>query len=108
MAKKSKKSAGDNINAKLQLVMKSGKYQFGRKSCLKALRMGKGKLVIVSSNCPPIQRSVIEYYAMLSKCGVHDYHGDNNDLGTACGKLFRISCLVITDVGDSDIIKTNE
>lgn len=67
-----------------------------------------GKLVIVSSNCPPIQRSVIEYYAMLSKCGVHDYHGDNNDLGTACGKLFRISCLVITDVGDSDIIKTNE
>ncbi|EUT85510.1 hypothetical protein PFAG_02871 [Plasmodium falciparum Santa Lucia] len=80
MAKKSKKSAGDNINAKLQLVMKSGKYQFGRKSCLKALRTGK----------------------------VHDYHGDNNDLGTACGKLFRISCLVITDVGDSDIIKTNE
>ncbi|EWC76357.1 60S ribosomal protein, partial [Plasmodium falciparum UGT5.1] len=66
------------------------------------------KLVIVSSNCPSIQRSVIEYYAMLSKCGVHDYHGDNNDLGTACGKLFRISCLVITDVGDSDIIKTNE
>ncbi|ETW36394.1 hypothetical protein PFTANZ_02946 [Plasmodium falciparum Tanzania (2000708)] len=42
MAKKSKKSAGDNINAKLQLVMKSGKYQFGRKSCLKALRTGKG------------------------------------------------------------------
>ncbi|KOB89515.1 hypothetical protein PFDG_05064, partial [Plasmodium falciparum Dd2] len=76
-------SAGDNINAKLQLVMKSGKYQFGRKSCLKALRTGKGKLGMVSRNCPSKQRREIENYAMRSKCGVHEYHGDNNDLGTA-------------------------
>lgn len=33
---------------------------------------------------------------------------DNNDLGTACGKFFRVSCLSITDPGDSDIIKSME
>lgn len=33
---------------------------------------------------------------------------DNVDLGTACGKLFRVSVLAITDPGDSDIIKTTE
>jgi hypothetical protein len=33
---------------------------------------------------------------------------DNVDLGTACGKLFRVSCLAITDAGDSDILKTTE
>ncbi|KAL5714126.1 60S ribosomal protein L30 [Ranunculus cassubicifolius] len=31
---------------------------------------------------------------------------DNVDLGTACGKYFRVSCLSIIDAGDSDIIKT--
>jgi hypothetical protein len=33
---------------------------------------------------------------------------DNVDLGTACGKYFRVSVLAITDPGDSDIIKTTE
>jgi hypothetical protein len=37
--------------------------------------------------------------------GVHHYTGSNLDLGTACGKFFRVSCLSITDAGDSDIVK---
>jgi ribosomal protein L30E len=35
------------------------------------------------------RKSEIEYYAMLAKTGVHHYTGDNNELGTACGKYFR-------------------
>ena len=31
---------------------------------------------------------------------------DNVDLGTACGKYFRVASLSITDPGDSDIIRT--
>ncbi|KAF2593198.1 hypothetical protein F2Q70_00044448 [Brassica cretica] len=31
---------------------------------------------------------------------------NNVDLGTACGKYFRVSCLSIVDPGDSDIIKS--
>lgn len=42
---------------------------------------------------------------MLSRTGVHEYHGSNIELGTACGKLFRVSVLSITDAGDSDIVK---
>lgn len=63
---------------------------------------------------------------MLAKAGVHHYHGgnykdlqgflislcivlsDNNELGTACGKLFRVGVMAITDPGDSDIIATVE
>jgi large subunit ribosomal protein L30e len=33
---------------------------------------------------------------------------DNVDLGTACGKLYRVGVLAITDPGDSDIIKSTE
>ncbi|KAG7577771.1 50S ribosomal protein L30e-like, partial [Arabidopsis thaliana x Arabidopsis arenosa] len=103
-AKKTKKSH-EGINSRLALVMKSGKYTLGYKSVLKSLRSSKGKLILISSNCPPLRRSEIEYYAMLAKVGVHHYNGNNVDLGTACGKYFRVSCLSIVDPGDSDIIK---
>merc|ERR1739848_462751 len=105
MAKKSK-NASETINSRLQLVMKSGKYCLGYKQSLKKLRGSKGKLIILASNTPALRRSEIEYYAMLSKTGVHHYSGNNIELGTACGKYFRVDCLCITDPGDSDIIKT--
>jgi large subunit ribosomal protein L30e len=36
---------------------------------------------------------------MLAKTGVHHYSGNNVDLGTACGKYFRVGALAITDPG---------
>ncbi|KAG0054872.1 60S ribosomal protein L30 [Gryganskiella cystojenkinii] len=105
---KKKVKSGEGINSRLALVMKSGKYQLGYKSTLKTLRNGKSKLVIISGNCPPLRKSEIEYYAMLSKTGVHHYTGTNVELGTACGKYFRVGVLSITDAGDSDIIKQQE
>ncbi|KAH1082821.1 hypothetical protein J1N35_022582 [Gossypium stocksii] len=100
------KKTHESINNRLALVMKSGKYTLGYKTVLKSLRSSKGKLIIISNNCPPLRKSEIEYYAMLCKVGVHHYNGNNNDLGTACGKYFRVSCLSIVDPGDSDIIKS--
>lgn len=84
----------------------AGKYQLGVKSTLKTLRNGESKLVLVSNNCPPLRKSEIEYYAMLSKTTVHHFAGSNSELGTACGKLFKCSVLSITDPGDSDIIRS--
>ncbi|GAA5834569.1 hypothetical protein JCM3766R1_003600 [Sporobolomyces carnicolor] len=101
--KKVKKSA-DNINSKLALVIKSGKYSLGYKSTLKAMRSGKSKLVLISGNTPPLRRSELEYYAMLSKTPVHLYQGSNVALGTAAGKLFRVGVLSIQDAGDSDLL----
>merc|ERR1711976_969304 len=89
----------------VSLVIKSGKFSLGYKQTLKQLRAGKAKLVIISANCPALRKSEIEYYSMLSKCSVHHYTGNNNDLGTACGKYFRVSCLSILDAGDSDILR---
>jgi large subunit ribosomal protein L30e len=86
--------------------MKSGKTTLGYKSTLKTLRNGKSKLVILSGNCPPLRKSEIEYYAMLSKTGVHHYQGNNIELGTACGKYFRVGSLSILDQGDSDIVSS--
>lgn len=39
----------------------------GYKSTLKTLRSGKAKLVIIAGNTPPLRKSELEYYSMLSK-----------------------------------------
>ncbi|KAI9707509.1 MAG: 60S ribosomal protein L30 [Candelina mexicana] len=129
--KKSKKTA-DSINSRLALVMKSGKVTLGYKSTLKTLRSGKAKLVIIAGNTPPLRKSELEYYSMLSKTNVHHFSGNNVsslppsgdlfldpttrpsvyrnlpseeiELGTACGKLFRCSTMAVLDAGDSDIL----
>merc|ERR1712066_1160892 len=108
MGKKASKAskAADSINARLQLVMKSGKYQLGYKTTLKSLRQGKSKLVIIANNCPALRKSEVEYYAMLAKTGVYHFPGDNNELGTTCGKYFRCGVMSIIDPGDSDIIRS--
>lgn len=101
------KKSQESINARLALVMKSGKFTLGSKTCLKTLRSGKGmckicswmlfaayllldcaeicvcctaKLILISNNCPPIRKTEIEYYAMLSKTSVHHYGGSKHPL----------------------------
>lgn len=125
VAQKKQKKAIENVNSRLALVMKSGKYCLGYKQTLKVkftfifccfirvnvgllqtLRQGKAKLIIVANNTPPLRKSEIEYYAMLAKTGVYHYTGNNVELGTACGKYFRVCAMSITDPGDSDIIRT--
>eukprot|EP00811_Abedinium_folium_P017847 NODE_26771_length_538_cov_3.598540.p1 GENE.NODE_26771_length_538_cov_3.598540~~NODE_26771_length_538_cov_3.598540.p1 ORF type:complete len:116 (+),score=32.15 NODE_26771_length_538_cov_3.598540:113-460(+) len=104
--KKASKSV-DSINSRLQLVIKSGKYSLGYKTTMKAVRQGKAKLILIANNCPAIRKSEIEYYSMLAKAEVHHFAGSNNELGTACGKYYRVCCLAITDPGDSDIIRAH-
>ncbi|RFU36201.1 hypothetical protein B7463_g23, partial [Scytalidium lignicola] len=104
MAPRKTKKTTDTLNSRLALVMKSGKVTLGFQSSLKSLRSGKAKLVIIAANCPPLRKSELEYYAMLSKSPVHHFSGNNIELGTACGKLFRCSTMVVLDAGDSDIL----
>ena len=106
--KKSTKKTVESINSRIQLVMKSGKAALGYKTTLKSLRLNKAKMVIIANNTPAIRKSEIEYYAMLSKAQVHHFAGNNSELGTACGKFYRVSVVTVTDAGDSDILKVAE
>ncbi|KAF7518662.1 hypothetical protein G7054_g13379 [Neopestalotiopsis clavispora] len=81
MAPKKNKKDANSLSSRLALVMKSGKVTLGYKSTLKSLRAGKAKLA-----------------------PVHHFSGNNIELGTACGKLFRCSTMAVIDAGDSDIL----
>ena len=103
-ARAKKASAQDTVNSRLKLVIKSGRYSLGLNETLKTLRTGSAKLILIASNCPALMRSQVEYYAHLAGVGVHHYKGNNIELGTACGRYFRVGVVSITDAGDSDII----
>eukprot|EP00429_Kryptoperidinium_foliaceum_P006103 CAMPEP_0176017856 /NCGR_PEP_ID=MMETSP0120_2-20121206/8577_1 /TAXON_ID=160619 /ORGANISM="Kryptoperidinium foliaceum, Strain CCMP 1326" /LENGTH=110 /DNA_ID=CAMNT_0017350887 /DNA_START=75 /DNA_END=407 /DNA_ORIENTATION=+ len=104
MVSKKAKKQQDSMNSRIKLVMKSGKAILGYKHSMKSLRKGKAKMLLIASNCPHLRKSEVEYMAMLAKCQVHHYGGDNTALGTACGKLYNCSVMAITDAGDSDIL----
>ncbi|VUC24260.1 unnamed protein product [Clonostachys rosea] len=104
MARNSKNKSSDTLGQRLALVVKSGKISLGYKTSLKALRSGKAKLILIAANTPPLRKSELEYYAMLSKVPVHHFSGNNVEMGTACGRLFRCGTMVILDAGDSDIL----
>ncbi|XP_054086548.1 60S ribosomal protein L30 isoform X2 [Zeugodacus cucurbitae] len=57
VAVKKQKKALESTNARLALVMKSGKYCLGYKQALKTLRQGKAKLVLIASNTPALRKS---------------------------------------------------
>jgi large subunit ribosomal protein L30e len=54
----------------------------GYKSTLKSLRSGKAKLIIIAGNTPPLRKSELEYYSMLSKAPIHHFSGNNVSLPT--------------------------
>ncbi|XP_030780306.1 60S ribosomal protein L30-like [Rhinopithecus roxellana] len=93
------------IKSRLQLITKSGKLvvSAGVQQTLKMIRQGKVKLIILANNCPALRKSEIEHCIMLAKTGVHYYSGNNIDLGTACGKYYRVYTLTVIDPGESRI-----
>lgn len=69
-AKKGTKKSQDNINSRLALVMKSGKYTLGYKTVLKSLRSGKctpcsGSDVPPRNKCRPLVMiaDVVSFYS---------------------------------------------
>uniref|UniRef100_A0A915EDX8 HAT C-terminal dimerisation domain-containing protein n=1 Tax=Ditylenchus dipsaci TaxID=166011 RepID=A0A915EDX8_9BILA len=108
MAVGKQKNSAKNINSRLTLVMKSGKYCLGYKSSLKSIRKKKAKLVIPSNKS--CRKSEVQYYAMLGKIGVHEYQYRRQQyrIGNGGGKLFRVSMMCVIVAHDSDILRSEK
>ncbi len=97
-----------DVNKAIVTTVKTGKVLFGTNSAMNNAKTRKAKLIIVASNCPQKIRGDIEYYCRLSRIPVTIYKGTNMDLGSICGKPFRVSALTVREPGDSDILKLGE
>jgi len=90
-----------DINKALKTAVTTGKVLFGFEQTMKAVKAGKTKLIIVSSNCPEKQMVMIEKHKEVS---FHRFNGTNIELGSACGKPFSVSVLSVLSEGESEIL----
>lgn len=90
-----------DINKALKTAVTTGKVLFGFDQTMKAVKAGKAKLIIVSSNCPDEHLTVIGKHKEVPS---HRFSGTNLELGSACGKPFSISVLSILSEGESEIL----
>lgn len=73
--------------------LKSDKLIIGTEETVKALKLGKLKIVYLASNCNPAVKADIEHYAKLGSTELVNLDIPNDEVGVACRKTFSISVL---------------
>jgi len=94
-----------DIDRGIRVAVDTGNVTLGSKKSIQNLKLGKGKIVIISENAPEDIKDDVEYYAKLSNIPVYVYEGSSVELGSVCGKPFTVTTLLIQDPGDSTILE---
>jgi len=94
-----------DMDRAIATAVKTGKVTLGGGNAVKNAKLGRGKMVVVASNCPRDIMDDVTCYAKLSNIPVVIYKGSSIDLGMTCGKPFMVSALTVREPGDSDILK---
>lgn len=81
----------------IQSAVKSNNAIVGFRECMKAIRMGSVKRVIVANNIPNDMDAEIKHNSQTANTNVETFEGSSKDLGTACGKPFPVSVMVIKE-----------
>ncbi len=97
-----------SLERELRNLVKTGKVYLGVRESMKAVRLGKAKLLIIAENTPPEYRERLKYYAKLSKTPIIVFKGTSVDLGLTIGKPFRVSAIAVIDEGSSRILELVE
>ena len=94
-----------DMNKAIATTVKTGKVMLGANNAVKNAKLGRGKLIVLASNCPRNVVDDVSYYSKLSSVPVLIYKGSSIDLGMVCGKPYIVSALTVREPGDSDILK---
>ena len=97
-----------SFDRELKVALRTGKVVFGSREVLKLISAGKGKLVIIASNCPELIREQIEYYAKLSGTLIYHAPYTSVEIGEMCQRKHPISSLLVLEEGESEILKLVE
>ena len=100
MMKKAEKS---EIDRGLEVALRTGKVEWGRKKAKQAVERGNVELAVIARNSPIEEIEELEYYANLSGTSLVEYPGSSWELGEVCGRPHMISAVVIRDAGDSKL-----
>lgn len=96
------------VNKAIRMAVDTGKVVIGSKRVVREAMLGRLKLIILSADCPTGYANDIHHYAKLSGIPIFTFQGPSVDLGTVCGKLFRVAALGIKHPGASNILEIRE
>ena len=90
-----------DVEKVLKSTVKKGKVKIGIKQSTMAIKDGKAQLVVISQNCPELEK--LQKVAKNKKVPVFLFNSNSINLGYACGKDFAVSAFVVLDDGGSNI-----
>lgn len=93
-----------DIDRAITSALRTGRVLLGGERTLAMVRLGRVKLVILSSNCPEGLRRSLEEYAKMASIPVYNHPSTSLDLGMVCGKPFPVSAIGVREPGDSNIL----
>lgn len=93
------------IDKAISMVVNTGKVIFGAKKAIKNVKNGKGKALIIASNCLPEIVEELTFRSEKAKIPIIKYSKNSWDLGATCGRPHKISVITIMKKGDSKILK---
>ena len=74
-----------DVERGIRVAVDTGNVTLGSSKTIQALKLGKGKLVIIAENCPKEVAEDVTQYSQLSKIPVYTFQGTSVDLGSVCG-----------------------
>ena len=94
-----------DVERGIRVAVDTGNVTLGSGKTIQALKLGKGKLVIIAENSPKEVTEDVMQYSKLSKIPVYTFQGTSVDLGSVCGKPFTVAAMMVNDPGDSTILE---
>jgi large subunit ribosomal protein L30e len=94
-----------DLDRGIRVAVDTGNVTLGSSKSIQGLKLGRGKLVIIASNCPEEVEEDVMYYSQLSEIPVYTYNGSSVELGSVCGKPFTVATMIVNDPGDSTILE---
>ncbi|CDG64348.1 MAG: large subunit ribosomal protein L30e [Methanobacterium sp.] len=94
-----------DVERGIRVAVDTGDVTLGSSKTIQALKLGKGKLVIIAENCPKEVAEDVTQYSQLSKIPIYTFQGTSVDLGSVCGKPFTVAAMMVNDPGDSTILE---
>ncbi len=94
-----------DVDRGIRVAVDTGNVTLGSSKTIQALKLGKGKLVIIAENCPQEAKEDVMQYSKLSEIPVITFEGTSVDLGSVCGKPFVVAAMIVNDPGDSTILE---
>ncbi|MEM5804869.1 MAG: 50S ribosomal protein L30e [Candidatus Aenigmatarchaeota archaeon] len=83
------------LEDEIKAAVASDKAIIGTKEVLKAIKEGRVKKVVMSSNTPESVMKDVSHYQKMAEIDVRTFGGTGKQLGVFCGKPFGISVMAI-------------